>query len=430
MIILWSDAIVFFLTLVVLVSIALSINNYQIRTRWRKVYNRPFRMIAMVILAFFAVIGILDSIHFVQNNTVVSVLDWLMLPMSMQAETSYSAPFATHLFRKEMIKSSTGEIDWISPALQYVQPTNIFLCVLKGAMCGLLLMLLPTLILIAIIKARHQTIKMRKTWLIAWVTTTCILMLIFVCYSLMRHYHILGTDKIGVDVFYASVKSIRTGLIIGLLTTILTLPFAILLGALAGYFGGWIDDAIQYLYTTLSSIPGVLLIAASMLSLDALISRHTDYFSYMVQRTDVRLLTLCAILGVTSWTTLCRILRGETLKLREQEFVLAAKVLGLNTMRIITRHIVPNLAHIILISLVIDFSGLVLAEAVLTYVGVGVDPSMYSWGNMINAARMELGRDPIVWWSLAGAFIFMFVLVLAANIFADGVRDAFDPRTD
>jgi peptide/nickel transport system permease protein len=84
--------------------------------------------------------------------------------------------------------------------------------------------------------------------------------------------------------------------------------------------------------------------------------------------------------------------------------------------------------HIVLISVVLDFSGLVLAEAVLSYVGVGVDPSMNSWGNMINSARLEMAREPMVWWPLLAAFVFMFVLVLAANLFSDVVRDAFDPR--
>ena len=100
----------------------------------------------------------------------------------------------------------------------------------------------------------------------------------------------------------------------------------------------------------------------------------------------------------------------------------------LRRLRIITRHILPNVMHIVLIAIVMDFSGLVLAEAVLSYVGVGVDPSMISFGTMINGARLEMAREPMVWWSLAAAFTFMFLLVLAANLFADAVRDAFDPR--
>lgn len=135
------------------------------------------------------------------------------------------------------------------------------------------------------------------------------------------------------------------------------------------------------------------------------------------------------IIGLTGWTGLARLLRAETLKLRELDYVTAARAFGVSRPRILARHILPNVQHIILISVVMDFSGLVLAEAILSYVGVGVDPVMNSWGNMINAARMELAREPVVWWPLTAAFGFMFTLVLAANLFADVVRDAFDPRT-
>jgi len=197
---------------------------------------------------------------------------------------------------------------------------------------------------------------------------------------------------------------------------------------MAGYFRGWIDDAIQYLYTTLNSIPGVLLIAAFVLMLQVVMERNAELFPTAAHRADVRLLALCAVLGLTSWTGLARLLRGEALKLSQLEYIQAAHAFGVSDARILGRHILPNVAHIIIITLVMDFSGLVLAEAVLSYVGVGVDPATTSFGTMINAARLEMGREPIVWWSLAAAFAFMFLLVLAANLFADAVRDGFDPR--
>ncbi len=131
---------------------------------------------------------------------------------------------------------------------------------------------------------------------------------------------------------------------------------------------------------------------------------------------------------MTSWTGLCRLLRAETLKLREMEYVQAARALGVRQSTILMRHILPNVFHLVLISVALDFSSLVLAEAVLSYVNIGVDPTTESWGNMINSARLEMAREPVVWWSLAAAFLFMFALVLAANLFADAVRDAFDPR--
>ena len=241
--------------------------------------------------------------------------------------------------------------------------------------------------------------------------------------------HVFGTDKVGQDVLYLTLKSIRTGLLIGTLTTLIMLPAAIFLGLLAGYAGGWIDDVIQYLYTTLNSIPGVLLIAAAVLMMQVVIDTHPDWFATSAERADARLLALCAILGITSWTGLCRLLRGETLKLRELEYVQAARSLGVSGARILWRHILPNVMHIVMIAIVMDFSGLVLAEAVLSYVGIGVDPNTISFGSMINTARMELAREPMVWWSLAAAFVFLFGLVLSANLFADVVRDAFDPRS-
>jgi len=167
-----------------------------------------------------------------------------------------------------------------------------------------------------------------------------------------------------------------------------------------------------------------------VLMMQVLIDTHAQWFATAAERADLRLLSLCLILGMTSWTGLCRLLRGETLKLRELEYIQAAQAFGVSDLRIIRRHILPNLMHLVILSLVMDFSGLVLAEAVLSYVGIGVDSSMFSFGTLINNARMEMAREPMVWWSLAAAFTFMLTLVLAANLFADAVRDAFDPRLE
>lgn len=222
--------------------------------------------------------------------------------------------------------------------------------------------------------------------------------------------HLLGTDRIGVDVLYQSLKSIRTGMIIGLLTTLLAVPFAMFFGITAGYYGGFLDDCIQYLYTVMSSIPTVLFIAAFMI-----------IFGQGLPQ-------LCLAMGIASWTYLCRLLRAETLRLREAEFVQAAIVLGTPSWRIIFRHIIPNVLHLVLITAMLRFSSEVLAEAALTYLGIGVGADTMSWGAMINDARMELTRDPVIWWKLLAAFIFMLGLVLPANIFGDTVRDALDPK--
>ncbi len=229
-------------------------------------------------------------------------------------------------------------------------------------------------------------------------------------YPKLKHLHLLGTDRVGTDVLYMSLKAVRTGIIIGAFTTLLVIPFAILFGVVAGYFGGIVDDIIQYIYTVLSSIPSIFLIMAFIIV----------YGRGLTQ--------LCIIMGVTSWTGLCRVLRGETLKLRESDYVQAAEAMGVSRFRIITKHLIPNVMHIVLITAVLSFSGRVLAEAVLSYLGIGVGGDTMSWGVMINDARLELARSPVIWWKLCAAFVFMLGLVLPANLFGDAVRDALDPK--
>ena len=210
----------------------------------------------------------------------------------------------------------------------------------------------------------------------------------------MGAYHVFGTDTTGNDVLYQALKSIRTAFVIGSLSTIATLPLAVVLGIMAGYFRGWVDEVIQYFYTVLSSVPNILLIAACVLMVQVYLDKHPDMFETGVERADVKLFLLCTVLGLTGWAGLCRLLRAETMKLRELDYVQAANAFGVEPTRIMVRHIFPNVAHLMLIVTVLDFSSLILYEAVLSYVGVGVDPSMNSFGGMINLARKEMSLDP------------------------------------
>lgn len=224
--------------------------------------------------------------------------------------------------------------------------------------------------------------------------------------------HLMGTDGVGNDVFYRTLKGARTAFIIGGLTSLIATPLALILGMVAGFYGKWRDDLIQYVYTVLASIPSILLLIALVLVLGR------------------GVVQICIALGVTRWVGLCRLTRGETLKHRDREYVRAAKALGASDFRILTRHILPNLLPIVIISVTLGFSGLVLSEAILSYLGIGIDPGggIGSWGNMINAARSELARDPVIWWNLTSASVALFILVLAFNIFGDALRDAIDPR--
>jgi peptide/nickel transport system permease protein len=431
---------------------------------WRRVTQSAYGMSALVVLVVFVTIGLLDSIHYrpalerkagqgaAYSTEVLSVFDVIASPLRDRRERTYSAPFATRAYTRETleIQGPDGRVRQVRefPKLRWggahlEDETGRGRDILVRAMLGLALGSLVWFVLAGASAWRQAHLSKRRlggAWRAIWrgetqtpwravlITAGVLLALAGPALALCAHYHVLGTDKVGRDVFYLALKSIRTGLIIGTLTTLVLLPLAVALGIMAGYFRGWIDDVIQYLYTTVSSIPGVLLIAAAVLLMQVQLDRHPELFPTSAQRADLRLLFLCLILGLTSWTGLARLLRGESLKLRELEYIQAAQAFGVRDTRIIARHILPNVMHIVLISLVMDFSGLVLAEAVLSYVGVGVDPSMISFGTMINAARLEMSREPIVWWALAAAFVFMFVLVLAANLFADAVRDAFDPR--
>ncbi len=400
----------------------------------RQLMSGGLNAAAAIVLLFYIVIGLLDSIHFqvaiTKGLELRSLLDLLMQPLGQQTEATYSAPFSNHVFTQSAVKIP----------LIYTQgsPTNITIQSMLGVALGLGVGLVASILFIIGYTLHNRgswrdnlkKILLGKTqiaWRSIWITFTGLWILIGFCMLLSTHYHILGTDKIGRDVFYLTIKSIRTGLIVGTITTLFMLPFALFLGAIAGYFRGWVDDIIQYCYTTLSSIPGVLLISASVLVLQVYMAKNAGQYSTLAQRADIRLLALCFILAITGWADLCRFLRAETLKLRELEFVQAAKALGVKQITIVWRHIIPNVFHIVIITLVLDFSALVLAEAVLSYVGVGVDPTTISWGNMINTSRLELAREPAVWWPLLAALIAMFGLVFAANIFADAVRDVFDP---
>ncbi|MBK7135198.1 MAG: ABC transporter permease [Rhodocyclales bacterium] len=461
-IILWTDALVFLLIACGIGSGFYIGRREYLLASWRRVGESRAGMAALTVLAAFIVLGLLDSLHYRPrleavagqpangySSEVRSALDALLLPLRSGTEKTYSAPLATHLYARETVELPDGTQARVFPRLRHggahlQDPVEEWARDVSWRVARGLAFAVLAGLTFAAIAVQAAALRWGVGWPAAWrrirrgetqfawnavlATLAVLLLLGGPVAALAGGYHVFGTDKVGQDVLYLTLKSIRTGLVIGTITTLAMLPFAVALGIVAGYLGGWVDDVIQYLYTTLNSIPGVLLIAASVLMMQVVIDTHPDWFATSAQRADARLLALCFILGVTSWTGLCRLLRAETLKLRELDYVQAAQAFGASATGIMGRHILPNVMHIVLIAVVMDFSGLVLAEAVLSYIGIGVDPSTISFGTMINTARLELAREPVVWWSLVAAFAFMFVLVLAANLFSDAVRDAFDPR--
>lgn len=461
---LWTDIAIFALFTATLIYGWHVSRSRNLRATWSRVARSAPAMCSAVVLSVFVVIGLLDSMHFqprlppvpgapvltapVYAPKVVSVLDALLEDTAfVSREKTYSAPLAWLQFTKETMLQDGGVPTRDFPRLRFgglhlSDPeaqwgADVLHRAGLGGLVGLLVALLITGLTIlcvgqgARLEVAGQILRGQTElpWRAVLITVLVLCLLLGVVLGLATGYHVLGTDRTGNDVLWQALKSIRTAWVIGSLTTVAMLPPALILGISAGYFKGWVDDVIQYVYTTLTSIPGVLLIAACVLMMQVYIDTHPGLFPTAAQRADLRLFLLCMILGLTGWAGLCRLLRAEALKLRELEYVQAARAFGVSNWRIMARHLLPNVMHIVLITVVLEFSGLVLYEAVLSYLGIGVDPSMNSFGSMIEKSRFEMSRDPMIWWNLLAAFVFMLTLVLAANLFADAVRDAFDPRS-
>jgi len=227
----------------------------------------------------------------------------------------------------------------------------------------------------------------------------------------------LGTDWSGKSVLLKALLGIRVSMAVGFMANTIAVLLGMILGAIAGYYGGRIDDVIVWLYTTLASVPGIILLIA---------------MKYAFKGVTVLGLDLSGIhglylaLAVVSWIGTCRLVRAEVMKVRELEYILAARSIGTAGPVILFRHVLPNVAHLGIINFSLGFVGAVKAEVVLSYLGLGVAVGTPSLGAMINAARMDLfiGR----WWELTTAVVVIFFLVLALNIFGDRLRDALDPR--
>ncbi|MFG6466088.1 ABC transporter permease [Roseateles sp. BYS87W] len=431
----------------------------ELRQAWLRVVRDPVTACAGLVVLLGLLLALADSVHLrlalpgsngapVYDTRTVSALDLVLESHVAGREVSYSAPLATQGLSKESRVAADGTVHREFPRLQFggahlqdparEHGADLARLAVQGAAAGAGVAVVLTLSVAAGVARRrggfatalrdlaHDRTPLPWRAMLGTLAVGCVLA--GVVWTWMPHYHVLGTDRTGNDVLVQALKSVRTAFVIGTLATLATLPLALALGVLAGYYKGWVDEVVQYLYTTLSSVPNVLLIAACVLMVQVFFDKNPDLFETAAERSDLKMLLLCVILGLTGWAGLCRLVRAETLKLRELDYVQAATAFGVGDARIMLRHIVPNVMHLVLITLVLSFSELILYEAVLTYVGVGVDPLMNSFGSMINLARAEMSRDPVVWWSFAAAFGFMVGLVLAANLLADGVREAFDPR--
>jgi peptide/nickel transport system permease protein len=218
--------------------------------------------------------------------------------------------------------------------------------------------------------------------------------------------HWMGTDNLGRDVALRLVQGTRIAFHVGIMTSLIAIPLGVVLGALGGYFGGRTDSFVVWLCATVASMPGLLFILAiSLVVGKGLAGIYTG-------------------IGLTTWVGVCRTIRAEVIKHRSRAYVQAARVLGYSHFRILFRHILPNVAHIILIQFSIRFPAAVSTEVFISFLGIGVQGEP-SWGVMINNARLRLWQG--VWWEMAFSTLAIFVLVLSFNHLADYLRDRLDP---
>jgi ABC-type dipeptide/oligopeptide/nickel transport system permease subunit len=219
--------------------------------------------------------------------------------------------------------------------------------------------------------------------------------------------HWFGTDIFGRSVLLKTIKGTEIAMSVGLSAGLISISIGVFLGAVAGYFGGKIDEVIVWFYTTFSSIPGIMLLMAFAFAFGKGI--HSVILS----------------LGLTTWVTLCRLIRAEVIRHKDREYVQAAAAIGAGDYRRLFKHILPNVLHIVIINFSLQFQIAIKSEVILSYLGLGVQ-GQPSWGRMIDDAKLELARD--VWWQLAAATFAMFLVVLAFNLLSDALRDALDPK--
>ena len=232
----------------------------------------------------------------------------------------------------------------------------------------------------------------------------------------------LGTDIQGRSTLFRTLYGARIALLISTVASLVTVLIGTSLGILAGYFRGWTDSLIIWLFSTVHSIPWVLLMVAMAYAFKA---QEITLFGREIKLVGIPSIILA--LGLTSWVGLCRLVRGEVLKHRERDYVVAAQALGLGNRSILFRHILPNVFHLVVIDFTLNMVAFIQAEVILSFLGLGITGSdQPSWGRAIDDGRLELMRG--VWWQITAATVLIFVLSLALNLLGDALRDALDPR--
>lgn len=226
--------------------------------------------------------------------------------------------------------------------------------------------------------------------------------------------YLLGADQLGRDIFSRILYGARISLTVGLVGITISFALGLLVGGLAGYYGGWVDTVLMRGSEILMSIPGLYLILALRAAFPASLPSHWTYAMIVV------------ILSFITWTSLGRVVRGMALSIRTRDYVSAAEALGFSPLRIIVRHILPNTLSFVVVAATIAIPGYILAEVALSFLGVGIQEPQASWGNMLQQAASVSNMEAYPWILWPGFFI--FITVFSFNVLGDGIRDALDPR--
>ncbi len=323
-VLLWTDAAIWLLLLAVLAYVVNVLRNPELAAKWGRVFRNGPALASSIILLLCLGVTLLDSVHYrpllpaaqgVQNaqsaydSRTRSLLDRTLADLLDARESTYSRPLAFVGFTKESLLVD-GEVKRVAPRLQFggshlAKPESdwvgdVAMRASQGLFAGFCLGALACLALVAAVaRGRGQSLSLawrqirgqqgQVPWHVALATLMVLGIVVGPATALSGPYHLLGTDLTGNDVLYQSLKSIRTAFVIGTLATVATLPLAVVLGLLAGYFKGWVDELIQYIYTVLSSVPNVLLIAACVLMVQVFLDKNPDLFETGAERSDLKL---------------------------------------------------------------------------------------------------------------------------------------------
>lgn len=241
----------------------------------------------------------------------------------------------------------------------------------------------------------------------------------------------MGCDVEGVSILAKLIRGLQLAFIIGIIPTVISSIIAVTMGLIAGYFGKLIDDIIVFIISTMASIPLLLLLIAFIQAVrnSEAITQWFEFFGLGEDQKHWRnMILVLVVIGLTTWIGLSRLVRAEVMKHKNREYIDAARALGYGNLRILFKHLLPNVFHIVIIFFTLGFVGAVGLEVFLSYVGIGVEAKLPTWGQMISGGRTELQRDPSVWWPLTFATVALFVLSLAFSLFGDALRDALDPK--